>query len=138
MEKHILEIEVDWADGNFCCGWGDPEVGVIMATARDLDKLKANFAESLGLQLESCLRDGANLPDWLVQGEYSLDFRLSAAALLREAERYTTLTAISRACGINAKQLSHYAAGLKKPRQAQRERIMAGLRFISRQVMALR
>ena len=50
---------------------------------------------------------------------------------------YTTMVAISRASGINQKQLSHYASGHKHPRPMQVERIKAGLHRIGSQLLAL-
>ena len=133
-----MKIEVSWTGGNYCCGWQDPQGGMVVATDRDLEALQAGFAESLALHVEGCVADGDELPGWLVRGEYTLDFQLDASALLRQAERFTTMAALSRACGINARQLAHYASGLKRPRPAQRERILDGLRLIGRQVLALR
>lgn len=138
MEQNTIIVEVDWTDGNYSCGWGNPDAGVILLTGRDLDRLKEEFAETLSAHVQACVQDGDELPQWLKEGDYTIDYHLSAAALLQQAERYTTLAAISRACGINYKQLHHYASGLKKPRLAQRQRILDGLRLISNKVMALR
>lgn len=138
MDEKILTITISWTGGNYCCGWQDPEGGMVVATDRNLESLKTGFAESLALHIEGCVADGDKLPLWLINGEYTLDFQLDTSALLRQAERFTTMAALSRACGINAKQLSHYASGIKHPRPAQRQRILDGLRLIGSQVMALR
>ena len=106
-------------------------------TAKTLEGLKEDFPQSLRWHIEGCVSDGDLLPEYLVEGNYSIDYNLDAAALLRNAEVFTTMAAISRASGINQKQLSHYANGLKKPRDAQRQRIIDGLRRISAQIMAL-
>ena len=137
MEKKRIKVEVSWTDDNFCCVWNDEDAGSILVTAKTMEKLKKDFVESLRLHIEGCIRDGDILPEYLVKGEYEPDYILDTAALLRDAEEYTTMAAISRASGINQKQLSHYASGLKHPRSTQIERIKAGLHRIGSQLLAL-
>lgn len=81
--------------------------------------------------------DNEPLPEWLSSGDYKIEYTLSASALLRQAESFTTLAAISRATGINQKLLSHYANALKIPRPAQRQRIIDGLHSIGTQILAV-
>lgn len=137
MADHKLKIDVSWSGKNFCCAWCDEEAGSVVVTAKTLEKLKEDFAESLRLHIEGCVADGDVLPQYLVNGDYELEFDLDTAALLRYAETYTTMAAISRACGINQKQLSHYANGQKQPRKEQRQRIVNGLQLIGSRILAL-
>ena len=137
MEKKRIKVEVSWTDDNFCCVWTDEDAGTVLVTAKTMEKLKKDFMESLRLHIEGCVRDGDILPEYLVKGEYEPEYILDTAALLRDAEEYTTMAAISRASGINQKQLSHYASGLKHPRSTQIERIKAGLHRIGSQLLAL-
>lgn len=137
METKELRVDVSWTGKNFCCSWSDDEIGSVVVTNKSLEGLKSDFAESLKWHIEGCVEDGDTVPEYLVKGEYSLSFELSAAALLRDAEQYTTMTAISLASGINVKLLSHYANGLKTPRPAQRLRIVEGLHAIGNKVLAL-
>lgn len=137
MTNNKLKVNVSWSGKNFCCAWSDDEAGSVVVTAKTLDQLKENFAESLKLHIEGCVADGDTLPQYLVDGDYELDFSLDTAALLRDAETYTTMAALSRACGINQKQLSHYASGQKQPREAQRNRIINGLHLIGSRMLAL-
>lgn len=137
MEKKHLKVEVSWTGKNFCCAWSDEAAGTVVATNKSLDKLKQDFAQSLQWHIEGCVADGDVLPDYLINGDYTIEYELDTAALLREAEQYTTMAAISRVCGINAKLLSHYANGLKQPRSLQRERIISGLHTIGQRFMAL-
>jgi hypothetical protein len=57
------------------------------------------------------------------------------SAILHRLDGIVTRTAIAQATGINAKQLGHYAMGLHNPRPAQRERIVAGIRTIGRNLI---
>lgn len=137
MANRKLKVDVSWTGKNFCCSWSDEVAGTVVVTAKTLEKLKENFSESLKWHIEGCVEDGDVLPQYLVDGDYELDYNLDTAALLRDAETYTTMAAISRASGINQKQLSHYANGVKQPRPMQRERIIAGLHVIGSRIMAL-
>lgn len=137
MAKKEIIVNVSWTGKNFCCAWSDEEAGSVVVTNKSLDKLKAEFAESLKWHIEGCIEDGDILPEYLVTGDYTISYELDTAALLRDAEQYTTMAAISRACGINPKLLSHYANGLKQPRAAQRERIVSGLHTIGQKFLAL-
>lgn len=137
MGKLMMYVDVTWTEDNFGCAWSDDVAGTVVVTAKTLDKLKADFEESLRLHIEGCLEDGDDLPEYLVNGDYKIEYVLNTAALLRDAEEYTTMAALSRASGINQKQLSHYASGIKNPRPKQIERIKAGLHYIGTQLLAL-
>lgn len=138
MAQHKIIAHVGWTGNNFCCGWADDAVGNVAVTNKSLTRLKDEFTQSLQWHIEGCVADGDSLPDYLVQGDYEIVFELDTAALLREAEQYTTMAAISRASGINPKLLSHYANGLKHPRPAQRERIIQGIHNIGQHFIAMR
>lgn len=137
MDNNKLKVHVGWSGKNFCCGLSEDIGGVIVATAKTLSKLKEDFEESLRWHIEGCLADGDTLPDYIVSGDYEIVYELDSAAMLREAERFTTMAAISRVTGINQKLLSHYANAIKVPRPAQRQRIVDGLHTIGRQFLAV-
>lgn len=133
----IIKVEIHWEDKNYSCAWALEGVGAIIATNKTLDGLKAAFAESLREHIAGMIADGEELPQWLVAGDYRIDYALHTSALLREAENYTTMAAISRATGINQKQLSHYASSIKTPRPEQRQRIVDGLHLIGQKFLSL-
>lgn len=126
----IIKVGVDWSNKNFSCYWQDPMGGIVSCTEKDLQTLKYNFKESLELHIDGCLSGGDEVPSWLQDRLYTIEWYLEIAAILRECEHYTTLSAISHACGINQRQLSHYANGLKKARQEQRDKIIKGIQAI--------
>lgn len=63
--------------------------------------------------------------------------RLETAALLRRAEEYTTLKAISRASGLKLSVLKKYASAEVYPRAEQREKIVAALKKIAKDLLLL-
>lgn len=132
-----LKIEISWSEKNYCCGWGYEGIGAILCTNKTIEGIKQDFEESLRFHIEAMVEDGESVPEWLANGHYKIEYSLSVSALLRQAERFTTMAAISRVTGINQKQLSHYASALKIPRPAQRERIINGLHEIGREFLAV-
>lgn len=106
-------------------------------TAKTFQKLKDDFAEAVHLHVQGCVADGDTFPDYLRRGDYEIDYDMDASALIRNAETFTTMSAISRISGINRKQLSHYANGIKHPRPIQLARIKAALAIIGTQLIAL-
>lgn len=137
MEKHKLHVEVSWTEDNFCGAWIDGHDGVVLVTAKTFLNFKKDMAESIRLHIQGCVDDGDSFPEYLVNGDYDIEYDLDAAALIRTAETYTTMSVISRISGINQKQLSHYANGVKHPRPVQIAKIKSALAFIGSQLIAL-
>lgn len=137
MDMETIKVEVSWSNKNFSGGWGLPGVGALVVTAKTLDEFKKEFKDALDFHIDSMIEDGDNVPKWLVDQDYIIEFDLAVSALLREAERFTTMAVISRFTGINQKLLSHYANAVKIPREAQRERIVNGLHAIGQQILAV-
>lgn len=133
-----IKVEIYWSEKNYCCGWGLEGVGALMCTNKSLEGLKEEFTETLRFHVEAMMEDGEQVPEWLTSGDYEIDFTLAVSALLRQAEQFTTMAAISRVTGINQKLLSSYASSIKVPRQAQRDRIVAGLHEIGQRFLAVR
>lgn len=137
MQPSQITVTVSWTGANYCAAWSDDTGGAVIVTAKTLAKLKDDFAETLRFHVEGCIADGDTPPRHLVDGDYTITYDLDAAALIRAAEPYTTMAAISRASGINRKQLSHYATGIKTPRPIQKARIKAALALIATQLLQL-
>jgi len=73
----------------------------------------------------------------ILQGEYELVYQFDVEALLKYIDGTVTKTALAKASGINATQLSHYSSGLKKPRKQQREKIIAGLHKLGKDLLSV-
>ena len=137
MEKRKFIVQVEFTEKNFCCGLYDESIGgAVLSTGKTLEELKRGFEESLKFHIEGNVERGDDIPEDVAKGDYELVYVLDVPALLRDAERFITLSALSQVCGINKKQLSHYATGEKKARPDKREKIIAGLHEIGRQALA--
>lgn len=102
-----------------------------------LDEFKAEFLSALEFHVEGMLADGDTVPQWLADKDYQIEYDLKASALLRQAERFTTMAALSRVTGINQRLLSNYASEVKRPRPAQLKRIVEGIRKIGQSCLEL-
>lgn len=133
-----IKVEIYWEEKNYCCGWSCEGFGAILCTNKNLESLKTEFESAIKSQVADMVSEGESIPQWLADGDYIIEYSLSVSALLRQAERFTTMAVISRFTGINQKLLSNYASSVKIPREAQRERIINGLHQIGQQFLAVR
>lgn len=135
MEK--LVVKIDWCDKNFGAVIDQNINGVVCVTNKDFDKLLNELQSSLKMHVEGCVQDGDVLPQWLVDGDYSFEYEYTTSAMLRKAQEFTTLSAISRVSGIKHAQLSHYANAVSRPKPLQRKRITDSLLAISKSIVAV-
>lgn len=132
-----IKVEIYWTDKNYCCAWSLEGFGAVICTSKTLTGLKADFKEALETQIADMKADGEDIPRWLADGEYVIEYSLAVSALLRQAEQFTTMAAISRVTGINQKLLCNYASSIKIPRAAQKQRIVEGLHAIGKQCLSM-
>jgi len=130
-----IEVKIGWSGHNYSCVADDAILnGIIVVTNKTLEGLKKDFQESLQFHIEGCLQGGDVLPEWLVSGKYELNYILETSALIHSLDGILTRSAISRATGINERQIGHYASGYRTPRPKQREKIIDGIHAISREL----
>ena len=132
-----VKVNIEWYDHNFGASLGDNVPGSVVLTAKTYEELIKEIVTTLRFHIEGMIADGEDVPLWLRNGEYEFEYHLDTAALLRSCEPYASLAAISRASGVNERQLSHYANGLKKARPQQRQRIVEGLHKIGRRLIGI-
>lgn len=136
MEK--VKVKIDWSDSNFGAVTECEALnGVVVVTAKTYDALMRELSEAIKEHVDGMRQDGEPVPGWLSQGDYEYDIELGMAALLRKCEQFTSLAAIARVSGINQQQLSHYASGIRTPREAQRRRIVDGIHRIGQEFLSV-
>ena len=136
--KQVIMVNVEWADKNFSASLGDNVPGAVVIAAKDINELKREVEETLRFHIDGMLADGDEVPQWLADGDYQLEYNyISAAALIHACEPYTTIAALSRATDINQRQLSHYANGVRNPRPEQWRRIVEGIHEIGRELLSV-
>ena len=134
----IIDVSISWSGKNYCAyAQGDQLNGVIAVTNKTLDGLKKAFTESLRFHIEGCIQDNDILPEWIVSGEYELNYIMEASALIHSLDGIITRSAIARVSGINEKLIGHYASGFRNPRPKQREKIVKGIHSISKELASV-
>ena len=108
----------------------------VMTVGNDVKVIEKNMKEAVELYLESC-KDMNIAPVEVLQGEFTLKFKIDAATFINYYSSIFTKAALSRITGINERQLWHYAAGVHKPRRRQLEKIQKGIQSLSRELSAI-
>ena len=129
-----VKINVDW-DDNYGAAPANEDIACVV-TGKTLEEVKANMAESLRLHLDWMREEGDTIPADF-QGEYELEFELSGRALIHCAESLVSRSALSKASGINERQLGHYSTGVSVARPRPMERMREGIRAIVAQLSLL-
>jgi predicted RNase H-like HicB family nuclease len=137
MEK--IRVLVGWCNKNYSAATDDYARlnGLVIATGNTFEGLKKEFASALRFHVEGCVADGDSLPEWLLSGDYQLEYELATSALLHQLDGILTRSAIARVSGINERQLGHYASGIRNPRPEKRKQIVDGIHQISRELASV-
>lgn len=77
-----------------------------------------------------------NIPK-ILNGNYKLIYKFDTQSFLTHYLEIFTTTALERITGISQQQISHYATGLKKPRQTQIKKIEAALHNLGGELMSV-
>lgn len=127
-------VEVSFTGRNFSAHL--PALPGCVTTAQTPEGIKENIEEAVRIHLDGMREDGEKLPASF-KGPYKLGFKFDAQSLLNYYQGIFTKAAMERITGINQRQLSHYASGLKSPRKVQRDKIRAGLRKLGEELSAI-
>ena len=135
----MVKVKIDWCDKNYAAVTEDERLcGMVIVTAPTYERVINDLREAIREHVEGVMAEGEEVPAWLKSGEYEFEVELGAQALIRRCEQFTTFAAIARATGINQTLLTHYATGLKVPREKQRARIVEGLHRIGEALLSLK
>ncbi len=133
----VIKVNIEWCEKNYAATVNEQVPGVVLVTDKTLEGVKKAVTNAVAFHIEGMLADGDEVPEWLKNGDYRFEWILGISALLHSCVKYTSIAAISRASGINQRQLSHYANGIKIPRKQQRERIIDGIHKIGREFLSV-
>lgn len=133
----IIKVYISWTGRNFSGSYSDNVPGGVAFAANTLEEMQREAQDTLNFHMQGYAEDG-EAPQWYLDGDYSLQYEyMDTSTLLHACTDDLTLSAISRATGINQRQLSHYVNGVKTPRPAQRQRIIDGIHTIGRRLLAV-
>lgn len=108
----------------------------VITVGNDVKEIEKNMKEAVDLYLESC-KEMNIAPVEVLQGEFTLKFKIDAATFINYYSSIFTKAALSRITGINERQLWHYAAGVHKPRKQQLEKIQKGINALTEELSAI-
>ncbi len=132
-----VKVNIIWCNKNYAATVDEQVPGAVLVTDKTLEGIKKAVAEAVEFHKDGMLADGDEVPEWLLNGDYQFEWIMDTPAMLHSCERFTSIAAISRASGINERLLSHYANGLKVPREQQRARIVEGIHKIGREFLSV-
>ena len=108
----------------------------VITVGNDVKEIEKNMKDAVELYLESC-QEMNIAPVEVLQGEFTLKFKIDAATFINYYSSIFTKAALSRITGINERQLWHYAAGVHKPRKQQLEKIQKGINALTEELSAI-
>ena len=108
----------------------------VITVGNDVKEIEKNMKEAVELYLKSCKEMNIS-PVEVLQGEFTLKFKIDAATFINYYSSIFTKAALSRITGINERQLWHYAAGVHKPRKQQLEKIQKGINALTEELAAI-
>lgn len=129
----IVEVIVEHAGNNLSAYI---EGAPVITVGNDVKEIEKNMKEAVELYLESC-KEMNIAPVEILQGEFTLKFKIDAATFINYYSSIFTKAALSRITGINERQLWHYAAGVHKPRKQQLEKIQKGINALTEELAAI-
>jgi len=108
--------------------------GIAVATGKTFEDLKNEMKSAVEFHLEGMREDGDEIPDVFLK-PYQLVYQFDSESLLSHYKGIITNAALERLTGINRRQLTHYASGLRKPRPLQRKKIEKALHRLGHELL---
>ena len=133
VSMKTVEVIVEHAGNNLSAYI---EGAPVITVGNDVKEIEKNMKEAVELYLESC-KEMNIAPVEVLQGEFTLKFKIDAATFINYYSSIFTKAALSRITGINERQLWHYAAGVHKPRKQQLEKIQKGINALTEELAAI-
>lgn len=133
VSMKTVEVIVEHAGNNLSAYI---EGAPVITVGNDVKEIEKNMKEAVELYLESC-KEMNIAPVEILQGEFTLKFKIDAATFINYYSSIFTKAALSRITGINERQLWHYAAGVHKPRKQQLEKIQKGINALTEELSAI-
>lgn len=129
-----VTVVIERAENNFSAYVQD--VDGIIATGESIDEIKSSIINAIEEYKSACKDLGLEVPAEL-RGDYEIAFELDIQSFLMIYQGIFTKSGLEKLTGINQKQLWHYANGVTKPRQAQRQKIESALHRLGNELLSL-
>jgi predicted RNase H-like HicB family nuclease len=113
-----------------------PDLPGCVSTGNSIDELKFNIQEAIAFHLEGLFDDKLPVPAKFKRN-YILQFNFDVETFLNYYNHIFTRRALSHITGINEGLMSQYAAGRKRPRPAQSQKIQDGLHKLANELLQI-
>jgi len=127
--KIIIERSIDL----YCSYAGN--VDGIYGAGDTVEEAKQSILDAIEIIKE--INRPENIPK-ILNGNYELIYKFDTQSFLTHYLGIFTTAALERITGISQQQISHYATGLKKPRQTQIKKIEAALHNLGSELMSVK
>jgi predicted RNase H-like HicB family nuclease len=107
-----------------------------VAVGDNLDEVKLNMTEAIEFHLEGLQEFNEEFPE-VLQGEYTLDFKMDIPTFFEWASGIVTQTGLAKIAGINKNLVSQYANGIKKPGDKQLRKIETAIHQFARELQMI-
>ncbi len=130
MEK--VKVSIGWSGDNYSASIEDVD-GIVVVTNKSLDKIMIDAKEALDFHIQSIIEDDpSHLPKHFITGDYQLVYDFTVSAILKRIDGIITRSALSKASGVNERQIGHYIQGEKEPRDTTKNKLLKGINQIMR------
>lgn len=134
MEK-VIKLKIAKTESGYCATT-DLIPAFIVAVTGSFEELKKEIKESLDFYVACAKEDHEKYPA-ILDSEYKFEYVFDIESLLYCYQNIFSRAALSRITGINEKQISHYACGVKHPRKAQAEKIVYALHNLGQELLSV-
>lgn len=132
MEK--IKVKIGWGGENYSCVIENVN-GIVVASHSTLEGTKKEIKSALEFHVEGSVDDGDDIPEFIINGEYELEFELQTSAILKQLDGVVTRSALSKATQINERQLGHYIQGKREAREETRMKVLDGIKRIREELL---
>lgn len=74
MSEHTIVVRYSKADNNYCASLSDNVPGTVMFTADTFEEVIEEADKTIQFHIEGMKKDGDEVPEWLVNGDYDIEF----------------------------------------------------------------
>ncbi len=129
-----LKVIIERAENNYSA-YIDGIDGIAVS-GKSIAEIKEKMKEAIEVYVEACKDFGYEIPQEFMS-DYEMYFEMDTQTLLVYYAGIFGKPALEKITGINAKQLWHYAMGITKPREAQKEKIRKGLHNLGEELLMI-
>lgn len=74
MSEHTIVVHYCKTDDNYCARLSDNVPGAVVFTAETYEELTEEADKTILFHVEGMIKDGDDVPEWLANGEYDIEF----------------------------------------------------------------